>query len=605
MTRPQVDATDRWFLQIKGQIIGPVPADKVLARLLNGELTVMSRVSQDRTNWRAICNTAVFEELVNERIRAYTGKSEIVGQFGPNHHDDTPFESSQVNFDIVKTNAVEGISEQLDHARQLEELTANIQKLNHLRKEIIQNKQTVTVEKESNDDESHPEDQNIFIPKTQKSSGFSQFLTRMRSGDVRSRRLAVGSLVLLVGGLLSSVAYYGYETYFPNGTHNAQTAGQHESGYAEATAQLEKEKGLTPPNPEELLQMADAHLKSKRPRESQELSRQVLAMNVGKEIKAQAHALVAAAAAQMGQTDVAISEYAQAIEAHEMQSSLHNLGVLKLKTGNAVEAERYLIKAVQVAPPHSVSRSMSLLALFEAARSIDEAEAKNSVSDQSAGQLGAQNTHLSAVSPFITEELKTANALRSRLLLAQLYTEHAKALRAGLMPSAQSGFQLAAVDFIDHPLKLDLQNSSGQTASVEDAVPLADDLDDQFANWQTLVHRCATIYKQPPINAFTAAVYAACLSRSHGAASALPFAKYANDLNANDPVFGGLYSSLLVLTGQPDSAKDLLAKHPEFIDHSKQAKAVAAALNTAPQNSEAIPVLEPMTEEERQPATAK
>ncbi len=581
MSKPQVDAADRWFLQIKGQIVGPMPAEKILVRLLNGEITVMSRVSQDRTNWRAICNTPVFEELINERIRAYSGKTEIVGQFGPNHHDDTPFETSEVNFSILKTDPVEGISEQLDHARQLEELTANIQKLNHLRKEIIQNKRTVTVEKDGDDEDDHPEDQNVFIPKAKKSTGLTQFFARLKSGDVQSRRLAIGSLVLIVGGLASSLVYYGIESYTSQ-QEVTQAATNPDPGYADAAAQLDKEKGLTPPNPEELLQLADEHLKGKRPRESQALSRQVLNMNVNKEVQAKAHALVAAAALQMGETEVAISEYARAIEVHEMHSSLHNLGVLQLKAGKAAEAERYLIKAVQVAAPHSAPRSISLLALFEAARTIDESATNAS-----------EANHLSAVSPFIEDELKAAPALRPRLLLARLYIEHVKATRMNLLPSAQPGFQLAAVDFVDHPLDL----------TAQDDTLLDGQLDEQFSSWQGLVHRCAGIYKQPPVNSFTAAIYAACLSRSHGAVSALPFAKYASELNANDPIFGGLYAALLVQTKNQEAAKALLAAHPEFADLSKQAKLIASELrNSEPANPE--PANPEPASDERQPATA-
>lgn len=594
MTRPQVDAADRWFLQIKGQIIGPMPAERVLARLLDGELTVMSRVSQDRTNWRAICNTAVFEELVNERIRAYSGKSEIVGQFGPNTQDDTPFETSEVNFNIVQTNAVKGISEQLDHARQLEELTANIQKLNHLRKEIIQNKRTITVEKESESDEAHPEDQNIFIPKTQRSSGLKQFFAKIQSGDLQSRRLAIGSLVLIAGGILSIAAYHGYELYSADANAQQATSAQ-DSGYAEATAQLEKEKGAVSANPEDLLKLAEEHLKAKRAKESQDLSRQVLTMNAGTEIQAQAHALIAAAAAQLGETDVAISEYARAIKIHEMHTSLHNLGVLQLKAGNPKEAERYLLKAMQVATPQSVQRSLSLLALFESARTLAESQLQPTGSTETDGANQQQNP-LDSVLPFIEDELKTAEAIRPSLLLARLYIEHVRAIRSNVLPSAQPGFQLAAVDFVNHPISLTLagpENNDNLTPSQ------GEPLDNQFASWQSLVHRCAAIYKHPPVNAFTAAIYATCLSRSHGAASALPFAKYASDLNANDPVFGGLYLALLIKAGQAAAAKAFLAAHPDIADLSRQAKQAVIALQNL-ELREAAPAVD-----ERQPATAE
>lgn len=584
MTRSRNEAPDRWFIQIKGQTIGPMPAEKVLVRLLEGEITVLSRVSQDRTNWRAICNTPQLEELVNERIRVYAGKTEAVGQIGHSQQDDDILETNELNLEGVQSSAIQGISEQLDHARQLEELTANIQKLNQLRKEFIQNKRTVTVEKDSHEETLHPEDQNVFIPKAQNSSGLSQLLKRLKSGDVASRRLAIGSGILLLGGLLLPVAYYGYE-YFTAPPTSEQIVSAGES-YTEAAQQLEAEAGKLPnSNPEELLKLAEEHLNGKRPKQSQDLSRQVLAMNVSGEIKAQAHTLIAAAAEQMGQTEVAITEYSQAIKSHEIHSALHNLGVLQLKSNKSEEAERLLIKAIQVAAPQSISRTLSLLTLFEAARLLDE--------------TNPQSDRLNAVAPFLDEELKANTPLRAQVLLAKLYIAHAKAVRAKVLPSAQSEFQLAAVEFIDQPLDLIFNPSIDSAQNEFRDLAVTATLEVQYASWRTLVRRCASIYNQPPVSAFTAAVYSACLSRSHGATNALPFAKYANDLVPNDPVFGGLYAAILVQGNQKEAARLYLEGHAGIADLSKQAAAVQAHLQPPqeqnPTTSEAaknLPVVE-------------
>lgn len=550
------DGLDRWFVQIKGQIVGPMPGDKVLARIISDELTVMSRISQDRKNWKAICNVSFFEELVNSRIRAYTGKTEVVGQMGPGNDDDTPFETSEVNFNALNTKAVEGISEQLDHARQLEELTANIQKLNAIKKEILLKRKTVVIENDRQEEEDHPDDQNVFISKPAKKFSFKELL----SGNVRHRKTAVASAVILIGGFLGT---FGYSMYQDHQEQVALEMKQKADADLQAKAEYDKAaatKGGEAVNrnatAEDLLAQAETHLKEKNHSAGQQAIKQALTMTLDSSNRARAHAISAAISVAIGDLDQAADQYSESLQHVELYGTLHGAGILNIRRGNYEEAERYFLKALQLPTSNSSDRTVTLVHLFEAAVALDKKSIAAHVSTGSSDSAPTMAKTTAAL-PLIVEALSTAKSGRDRLLLA-------KAMGHFYIGNKEQ-FQASAIELIDEPVD-------------SRAKDIDSDLDDDLAQWQHLVRHCAIVYNQPPISGFGAAFYAACLSRSHGAAQALPFAKYAFTVNGKDSLFGSLYASILLATGELEAAEKILVENSSFTHSSKLARHVMAEI---------------------------
>lgn len=548
------DVIDRWFVQINGQIAGPMPGEKVLARIIFDELNVMSRVSQDRKNWKAICNVPFFEELVNSHIRAYTGKTELVGQMRPGCEDETPFEASEVNFSALHTEAIEGISEQLDHARQLEELTANIQKLNAIKKEILLKRKTVIVERDSHDDTEHPEDRNVFISKPAKK--FS--IREMFSGNVRHRKVAIASAVLIIGGFLGTVSYTMYqdqkEQVALETKRKADAEAQANAEYEKVAMGRESDAANKNASAEELLALAETHLKGKNHSAGQLAIKQALTMTLDRSNRARAHAISAAISVATGDLDHASLQYTQSLQHVELYGTLHGAGILNVRRGNYEDAERLFLKALQLPTSNDSDRVITLVHLFEMAVALDK---KSAAEHAAKGADHPGMARLTATIPLVAEALATAKAGRDKLLLVKTMGH--------FYLGENAAFQTSAVELIDDPSDSKIQK-------------LDTDLDDDLAQWQHLVKHCANVYNQPPINGFGAAFYAACLTRSHGPSQALPFAKYAFATNSKDSIFGSLYASALFAAGEMDAAEKILTDNASFADSSKLARHVLAEL---------------------------
>jgi tetratricopeptide (TPR) repeat protein len=548
------EVLDRWFVQIKGQIVGPMPGNKILARVISDELTVMSRVSSDRKNWNAICNVSFFEELVNSRIRAYTGKTDVVGQQGPGGDDSTPLESDDMNYNAVHTNAVEGLYEQLDHARQLEELTANIQKLNAIKKEILLKRKTIVVERERDGDEVHEDDQNIFIPKPAKKFSLKEIF----SGNVRHRKLAIASAALFILGLIGTIGYSAYET------HQEQVALEIKlKAEAEARAKSEYEKAALATDgnvinknasAEELLALAESYAKEKKHSAGQAAIKQALRMQLDVSNRARAHAISAAISLAVGDLDTAAVQYTESLQLIELYGTLHAVGVLNVRKGNFEEAERFFLKALQLPNSSSSDRAITLIHLFETALVLDK---KTSI-EKTTGDPQPTMIRTAAALSMINEVLPSVTNGKDRLLLVKAMGEYYTANK--------EGFQTSAIELIDEPVDL-------ATAIIQS------DLEDEFTQWHRLVRHCALVYNKPPVSGFNAAFYAACLTRSHGAAQALPFAKYAFTLNSKDSIFGALYSSVLFSSGDIEAAEKILSENPSFADSSKLARFVLTEIS--------------------------
>lgn len=555
---------DRWFLEVKGQVTGPFFGIKILERLLKDEVLVLHRVSRDRQNWKAICNTPFFEELVGERIRAYSGESSGVGQMKPGG-DHEEFEVSEI---FGLHGATDGITEQLEHARQLEELTANIQKLNWLRKEIIHNRKTVFVEKEDIKDEVHPEDQNVFVPLAPKKTKWQELFKT--PNPVYRKRMFILLGVIVVG--LSLTQGYSFFTSLGASAEDkaklkAATDAQASGDYAKAIAAFKGIKGssLADANfasAKQLLDLADAHIAGKDPKTGQMLLKKAMEMKLTPADAARAHALQSIIASQAGDLQQATVELEASLKLSEIYSTLHNLAILKIKAKKQAEAEPLLLKALEVAgKTPGLDTGATVIALFETAYDLDTKAFADSLKQPAIeGAPPFRMTRLETVAELL-DLSKKSSGLKQQLHLASAVT------RATL--NQLEAFKRAAYELID------------MVPSREPSV--VHDLDFDLLRWPRLVRFCTDVYKQQPkTDQFGAAFYGACLWRSHAAAQAIPFAKYALSLRRDDPLFVGLAATLLIELNQTEEAKKILFADGKPVTGSKLSAAAFERLGLDP-----------------------
>ena len=564
---------DRWFIQLKSQIIGPIPGAKVLELLVKDDISVTHRASRDRREWTAICNIAFFEELIQSRIRAYSGESVSVGQMRPGGDDEDQFEISQV---FGLHGATDGISAQLDEARQLEELTANIQKLNLLRKEIVLKRKTVTHEKEANDeDEIHPDDQNVFIPVIKKKSFKFQDLLK---GDLKSNRRMIGLAIVIAIGLGLTQGYYFYQNFQTNSNDraklqialDAQAAGDY--GKVIATFKTINQKSLGEKDfasAKQLIDLADSHIRGKDHKTGDRLLAMALEQSPSPIDRARAHALRAQIASLDGNFNQATVELEESLKFSEIFSTLHNLAVLKIKAKKFAEAETLLLKALEgAAKTPGLDTTPTLLALFETAIALDQ----KTTTVPNADSTTDTNTQ--------TSDLATENAINHPRLMKVLELLKAANTSAKSMPNElrlanavtrfhlrdSPGFQLYALDLIDS-----INDTSSDSENPQ--------LDVSLAKWSNLYRYCTEIYSLPKSGDFVAAFYASCLRRSHGAQAALPFAKYAHASRPTDAIYIGLNASLMIELKMNDEAKQLLTEGNPSLSGSRLADRAIKTLN--------------------------
>lgn len=561
------DGIDRWFIQLKSQIIGPLPGAKVLELLVKDEISVMHRASRDRREWTAICNIPFFEEIIQSRIRAYSGESVNVGQMRPGG-DDEEFEISQV---FGLHGVTDNISAQLNEARQLEELTANIQKLNFLRKEIQLKRKTVTHEKEANgEDEIHPDDQNVFIPVIQKKTFKLQDL--FKGGATANRRMMALILVIVVGLGLTQGYFFFQDFQASSGDRaklktalEAQAAGDYAkviSTFKSIDKKSLNEKDFA--SAKQLIDLADAHIRGRDHKTGDLLLAQALEKSPSPIDRARAHALRAQIASLDGNFNRATVELEESLKFSEIFSTLHNLAVLKIKTKKYGEAEILLLKALEgAAKSPSLDITPTLLALFETALALDQKttsvpNAESSPPSDVVTEIALTHPRLTKVSELLKTANSSAKSMPNELRLANAVTRfHLR---------DYPGFQLYALDLIDSADSAAQNNESTQ-------------LDLSLAKWSNLYRYCTEIYSLPKSGDFVAAFYAACLRRSHGAQAALPFAKYAHASRPTDAVYIGLNASLMIELKMTNEAKAILTEGSPTLSGSRLAEKAIETLH--------------------------
>lgn len=246
--------------------------------------------------------------------------------------------------------------------------------------------------------------------------------------------------------------------------------------------------------------------------------------------KARLHVLRAKIARDVGDLKTAEHELEEAVKNDEIFSTLYNLAVLKIKLGKPGEAEPLIEKILKLAESKTdLDQSIAALMKFEISLAMSREGSKN--------KSDARIKILKAAIATLENANHKENELTARLRVA-LAVSHFDL-------GNQDEFQKFATELID--------SSDGDSSE-----RLPPRLDKDLIDWRHVYTFCTEIYNRPNSTALIAAFYASCLRRSHGAQSALPYAKYALSLRPDEPTFIGQTADLLLDLKQIDAAKKIL-----------------------------------------------
>ncbi|MBK7889405.1 MAG: hypothetical protein IPJ84_00695 [Bdellovibrionales bacterium] len=363
---------DRWFIDVKGNITGPMTTADVIRDLMDGKISVTQRISFDGKEWAAICNTPHFETALKDLFQALSSQTIQDGNESPLLQNSQVSEVSTIR---SLDNITEGISEQLSHARHLEEMVATTQKLNILIKEVTLKKKSIRQEKEDTEDEVHPDDEDVFLSLPKKLPSIGSIFKGTSS---RRQRFVYGFLLVLAlcGGSLeiwrASEERAAQELAAKKLAEAKLARISGDYGKAISSFQSIKDgKTLEGLSTAELLDMADAHAQGKDFQHSDDLINQVLTRSTNPAEVARAHALSGVIAMQSKNFDGAAVAYEKSIQTKPLFPTLHNLAVIRLKQKKYSEAESLFLKALaQPDTEGSENREATLFGLLDAAAEL-------------------------------------------------------------------------------------------------------------------------------------------------------------------------------------------------------------------------------------------
>ena len=164
----------QWIVEIRGERHGPMTTQQVVHRLMRKELKVINRVSETDEGWVAICNEPIFEEYIHRLIE------QVARQVAEGSMAKAAAEEEGVNDDstvvsqdlgelsgVFNMNAIkQGISDQLSHAKELQQASQNLTLLRNLLSEIRIKRKVVIVADDkppAEEDEIHPDDKDVYV----------------------------------------------------------------------------------------------------------------------------------------------------------------------------------------------------------------------------------------------------------------------------------------------------------------------------------------------------------------------------------------------------------------------------------------------------------
>jgi tetratricopeptide (TPR) repeat protein len=546
MTQPSIKI--RWYIDVKGDIRGPFETADVITRLIGGELKVIHRASKDRANWKAICNEVFFEQALTQEIEVM---SKEALKFGPEASSDTA--DAKSGFHNLQ-NISKGISDQLQHAQILQELSVGINSRRQLLAEIAsKRKLVIEVSSRQVEDEIHPDDRNEYI----EPSFWARFLQR-------DKRFLKKLAAVLVGGLIAAGGVYRYfaqieaeATRLTDQTREAIEA-KRLGNYEKALVLFDEIKGKAKFDAKTLIEFAEAHVAQKRYMQAKDVLNSALKLATTNEERAQIYFQLAVVARLESDSAGAVAHYEKSIQEGATFEALHNLAILMIAQGDFTRAEELLLQALSMPEEN---KGATLLALFETALFLDQAEVMTAPVGK-APPASEQFQRLAKVKEMLIKFQTRPQSLGKQILAAQVIT------------SAKMNEEEATKEYIRSLIDF-------YSSSIPKHQPSA--LDEQRTSWTTMFALCRELYKANNTNSLISAFFAVCAWEVSGPAGALPYAQYAHKMKSDDPWLTGLLAQLLVASQKPEDATALFRASVSnlYLWDSRLALAATRSLCTA------------------------
>jgi tetratricopeptide (TPR) repeat protein len=512
----------RWFLNMQGEIRGPVPAMNIVKSLLAGEFTVVQRVSRDGVNWVAVCNEPHFETIIKGLIDDLTNGAEAKEATAITPLGDENTNTGFSNLDSIRA----GISEQLAKAQKLTEVNFNTGALRTLLSSIEAKKKLV-IEEAPPAETVQPEE--MFVHK----------VNPKREAERKKRHFQLLFKIFIylgaLGGIVVSIdAFLKYRDRSQvelNEKLKAQALQAKALG--EYDRALNLFRGIDKPellDPKTLLAMAEASVGAKRYPEGHSLVSQVLSRSKDAGDRAKALSLSGVMAMNEGDLSQAEAELEKSIKEGELYPALHNMGILFLDRGEAEKAEPFLLKALTTG---SDDKALTLLALFEVSRTLEEpgaAAAKN--------PEPPATDRRSKVDTMLEEYAAKSDNFSNEILLSRIV------LNLSLKRPELAEPLIA--HFIDRdpgvPLKRDASFELSRSRIT----------DDRVLRW------CSDAYTRERTKPWLNALIARCLLKPSGPAKSLPYATFASHSLPAAAEPRGLAAYILLKLSRAPEAHDLL-----------------------------------------------
>lgn len=503
---------DRWYLDVRGQVVGPKTTWSIICDLTEGKLKVIHRVSKDNRHWKAICNEPYFEKIIKDLIASMSAEAT---KFAPENGSDKNEVSGFHNLSNVSA----GISEQLEHANKLQELNVGIGNLRQLLSEINSKKKMVIGAKNSQVDEVHPDDADEFIGGGKKS---------IFPAISKKRLLQISVSAVVVLGVYVSVMTY-LEKQHERDVEAAEAKVQEAlrekalGNYEKALQSFETIKNNPSLDADTLLEMAEAHIHTRQFDQGNQLAQSALKVSMTGAQRARANSMLGAVALHNNDLDAAADLYEKSLKEEEgLFSSLHNLAIIYLNKNEPEPAEALLLKAVQM--PDEKEKGPTLLALFEAAWQLDLRPDPAPV----------QATATTVPAPRFQRLTKIKELLNQYETKTPEYSE--EFLVAKIVIASAMGDKEQFQALTEKLMTFDSKTTPPKKFFIN--------MDYERSSWSHIYNWCFKLYSEDRGNDYKNAFFASCVQKSKSAQEALPYAQYANKISPDNVAIKNYLSGL-------------------------------------------------------------
>ena len=487
--------SDRWYVDVKGQIKGPLTSYEVINDLMAGHIKVTHRITRNQTHWAAICNEVHFEKAIAIYIQHLSEQSVKQNSAA----DEGPVDESSGFHNIG--NLSKGISDQLNHAQTLQEINVGLNSLRKLQSEMVHNKKMVIEAKREEVEEIHPEDRNIYVDMD----------TSTKLNIFGKHKLL---FVVAIGGLIILVAlkYLEYQDKVKAEELKQQVIALQKEKKLEGYEELiDGKKEMTS---SEYINLAETEISKNNMSMGTRLLEKALQVAKFGTDKSKAHSLLGYIASESQQLDKAADSYERSLgSSQKLYLSHHNYAILKLKAGELDMAETLLLKALKLEDGPK-DKSATLMALIDVAIQLDQKTNKEAEAADAKDEKPSEFNRTDKARVLLE---RISDSYMREKTIAKLYIEHIKGAKK-LSPQLILEFLKHDDDKIKKP----------------EAVA---GLDKYLLKWSQLYNWCLPIYnrdrKSIPLNA----LFSYCVLRGRGAQHALAYAKYSMAKAPHDPIY--------------------------------------------------------------------